>query len=229
MTMENNKKIHLFDVDKTVVRKTSAEYFLIIALKEGFIKYSQINRLPFDWIKYKLTLPDMDFIENTVKKLSGLKRTDIDYVAEKCFINRLKPNIFSGAAQLINEKTAAGEKVIFATSSFDFIIKPLERFFGIEGSLASRMEFKDGITTGNIDGYSFFGSKKKDAAKEWMNNNGINPLDVCFYTDSYTDIPLLEYCGTAVAVNPDRILTKKAKKQGWKILKFKKVLGSSAG
>jgi HAD superfamily hydrolase (TIGR01490 family) len=217
--------VHIFDVDHTVVRKTSTEYFVQMALKEKIIQFSQISRLPFDWIKYKLALPDNDFIENTVKKLAGIKRADLEQVSQECFKKRIKPNIYTGMQKIINDALEKKEKVIFATSSFDFIIKPLEQFFGIEGSLACQLEYSDGITTGNLVGYSFFGPKKKTAAQAWMENNNIDPKGVSFYSDSYSDLPLLEYCGNPVAVNPDNILARKAKKHGWKILRFKDVLG----
>ena len=217
---------HIFDVDLTVVKKTTAKYFLFYALRDGFIRFSQVRRLPVDWIKYKLALPDEDFIENTVKKLSGLKKSEIEQISEICFEERIRANIFSGAERLIREKVKSGQKVIFATSSFDFIIKPLERFLGIEGSIASRLEFSNDITTGNLVGNSLFGVKKKTAALIWMEQNKILPKDVSFYSDSYTDIPLLELCGNPVAVNPDRILARKAKKLGWQILLFKEVLGN---
>jgi HAD superfamily hydrolase (TIGR01490 family) len=225
MTDNAGQSVHIFDVDYTVVRKTSAQYFLATALREKIIKFSQISRLPFDLVKYKLARPDMDFIENAVKRLSGIKKSDIETVCEICFEKRIKPNIFKEAAGLINEAQKKGARVIFASSSFDFILKPLERHFGMEGSLATKMEFKDGVTTGSLDGYSFFGAKKKSAAQEWMDKNKIKREDVFFYSDSYTDIPLLEYCGNPAAVNPDRILLKKAKQLGWKILRFKDVTG----
>jgi HAD superfamily hydrolase (TIGR01490 family) len=217
--------VHIFDVDHTVVRKTSTEYFVQMALKEKIIQFSQISRLPFDWIKYKLALPDNDFIENTVKKLVGIKKADLEQVSQECFKKRIKPNIYTGMQKIINDALEKKEKVIFATSSFDFIIKPLEQFFGIEGSLACQLEYSDGITTGNLVGYSFFGPKKKTAAQAWMENNNIDSQNVSFYSDSYSDLPLLEYCGNPVAVNPDGILARKAKKRGWRILRFKDVLG----
>jgi HAD superfamily hydrolase (TIGR01490 family) len=218
--------IHIFDVDHTVVKKTSAEYFLLMAMQEKIIRFSQISRLPIDWIKYKLSFPDMDFIENTVKKLSGIKKGDLDRISDLCFEKRIKQNIFSGAAQLIGEVLKMGEKAIFASSSFDFIIQPLERFFGITGSITSKMEYSDGITTGNLVGNSSFGPKKKSAVQAWMERNSVKAQDISFYSDSYTDLPLLEFCGNPVAVNPDRILARCAKKHGWKILRFKEVLGN---
>ena len=225
--MTNNNpdaKVHIFDVDHTVVRKTTAEYFVQMALKEKIIRFSQISNLIIDWIKYKLALPDNDFIENAVKRLAGIQKESIERVAAECFEKRIKKNIYTGIKIIIEDLLKNGEKVIFATSSFDFIIRPLEKYFGIEGSLACQLEYSQGITTGKLVGYSFFGPKKKTAAQTWMETNGINPQNVSFYSDSYTDLPLLEYCGNPVAVNPDGILSRKAKKLRWKILRFTEVL-----
>jgi HAD superfamily hydrolase (TIGR01490 family) len=222
---QSTARVHIFDVDHTVLRKTSAEYFVQIALKEKIIRFSQVSPLLIDWVKYKLASPDNDFIENTVKRLAGIEKLALERVSEDCFKRRIKPNIYTGAKNIIEELLKYKEKVIFATSSFDFIIRPLEQFFGIEGSLASQLEYSQGQTTGNLVGCSTFGPKKKIAAQAWMESNDINPQNVCFYSDSYTDIPLLEYCGNPVAVNPDSILARKAKKHGWKILRFKDVLG----
>jgi HAD superfamily hydrolase (TIGR01490 family) len=219
--------IHIFDVDHTVLKKTSTEYFLRIAMKEKIVRFSQVSRLPIYWIRYKLALPDMDFIENTVKKLSGIKKCDLERVSNLCFEKYIKQNIFLDAARLIDEALKKGEIVIFATSSFDFIVQPLERFFGIKGSLASQMEYSDGITTGNLVGNSFFGQKKKLAVQAWMEHNSAKTQDVSFYSDSYTDLPLLEYCGAPIAINPDHILARHAKNHGWKILRFNKVLGNA--
>ena len=213
--------VHIFDVDLTVIRKTSAQYFLGLALKEKIVRFSQIKNLPLEYIKYRLALPDMDFIEQTVKKLAGLYKDDLERIGEICFETKIKQSIYSGAEILIIEALKKGERVVFATSSFDFIVRPLEKYFGIESSLASKMEFRDGVTTGNMEGYSLFGAKKKTAVQSWMEENSISPQDLSFYSDSYTDIPLLDYCGNPFAVNPDRILRKYANKHGWKILRFK--------
>jgi len=217
--------VHIFDVDRTVIRRTSAEYFLRIALKEKYIRFSQVSGLLADLVKYKLSLLNTDFIENTVKKLSGLKEEDVNRISLSCFEKKIKPNIFSDAAALISGLINKGHEVIFATSSFDFIIKPLEDFFSVKGSLASRLEFKNGVTTGRLNGDSLFGQKKRQAAAEWINQRGIMARDVYFYSDSYTDLPLLEYCGHPAAVNPDRVLKRTALKNGWDIFQFKKTLG----
>jgi len=218
--------IHIFDVDYTVLKKSSAWYFLREAINENIIRIAQIRRLPFEWIKYKLGHPDLDFIEHAIKHLAGIEKNILEETAKTSFETRIKPNMYTGAISLIAAAQERGEQVIFATSSLDIIIQPLERYFGIEGSIATEMEFDNGKTTGRIVGNSSFGLKKKTAVEAWLCRNKLNPLDVCFYSDSYTDIPLLEFCGKPAAVNPDRILANEAKKRGWEILRFTETLGT---
>jgi HAD superfamily hydrolase (TIGR01490 family) len=217
--------IHIFDVDYTVIKKTSTSYFLREALRNGTVNLSQIYQLPFEWIRYKLGHPNMDFLEDAVKRLAGIEKNILEQTARSCFERYIRPNIYSGAAKLIRGTLAQGKKVIFATSSLYALIQPLEQFFGIEGSIASRLEFSEGKSTGKLMENSFFGPRKKDAVEAWLRRGGIRPDEVNFYSDSYTDLPLLEFCGRPVAVNPDRILAREAKKRGWEILRFTKTLG----
>ncbi|MCL2191298.1 MAG: HAD-IB family hydrolase [Treponema sp.] len=213
-------KTHVFDVDHTVIKRSSMGHFLREALAEGIVRPWQIRRLPLEWAKYKLGRLDLDFIEKAVEFIAGIEKTDLERVAETCFERRIRRDIYPGAARLIGEARERGERVVFATSSFHVAIRPLERFLGVEGSLACELEFLDGRTSGRLVGRSLLGPKKRDAVRDWLERDGISPGDVCFYSDSHIDIPLLEFCGTAVAVNPDRVLKEKARKHGWKAIYF---------
>jgi len=217
--------LNIFDVDYTLIKKTSAWYFIREALAQKVIGISRIRKLPFEWLRYKLGFPNTDFIEQAVRHLAGLDKKTVDDLAADSFNRRMKTGIYAQAARLIAEMRQRGEQVVFATSSFHSIIQPLERFLGVSESIASSLEFSQGKTTGHVAGVSLFGGKKKAAVENWLAERGINPADVCFYSDSYTDIPLMEYCGSAVAVNPDRFLKREAKKRGWQILRFRETLG----
>ena len=220
--------IHIFDVDYTILKRPSAWYFLCEALNDGIISLSQVRYLPIAWIRYKIGHPNMDFIEDVVKHLAGLEKSVLEQTAEICFERRMKPNIYTGAANLIRGAIGRGEKVIFASSSLYTLIQPLEHFFGIEGSIASALEFHDGKTSGRLAEDSLFGPRKKDAVEIWCAENRVHLNDVCFYSDSYTDLPLMQFCGKPVAVNPDQTLAKAAHKYKWDILRFSQTLGERA-
>lgn len=195
-------------------------HFLREAIKDGIVHPWQIRGLPFEWLKYKMGRIDTDLIENAVSFMKGIEKSALERVAQTCFDRRMKNDIYPGAARLIKAIQEKGEKVIFASASFSTVIRPLQHFLGIEDSLACQLEFVDGKTTGRLAGKSLLGINKKEALRHWLSGNGFNAGDTCFYSDSYIDIPALEYCGKAVAVNPDRTLARKAKEKGWEIMLF---------
>jgi HAD superfamily phosphoserine phosphatase-like hydrolase len=119
-----------------------------------------------------------------------------------------------------------GEDILLASSSIYTLLRPLERFLGVRETIASVLEFAEGKTTGRLVGTSPFGKNKQTAVAAWLGERRIPPEEVRFYSDSYTDLPLLEWCGHPAAVNPDRILLREAKRRGWEVLRFRKTLGS---
>jgi HAD superfamily hydrolase (TIGR01490 family) len=217
--------VHIFDVDNTVIKHTSAWYFLRVAMKMKLVHISQLRRFPIEFFWYKLGRPNMDFVEKSGKYFANISMDALVQCADITFADYIKPNIYKEMADKINSLRRSGKKVIFASSSLSLIIKPLEQYFGIEGSLATEPEFRDGRTTGALIGSSMFGTNKKDGVLNWLGRNNNKIEDVSFYSDSYTDIPLLELCGKPVAVNPDLILAYQAKKRNWEILRVSGTLG----
>ena len=226
MSAHNSDRIHIFDVDYTLLKSSTSYYFLLQGLREKVFTVRQLLRLPYEWLKYKLGLVDPDFISKSVKFIAGIERTRLEALAERAFELHVKRNIFSRAAELIEGIKSRGGTVCLATSSFYTLVKPLAEFLGITHTLASRLEFAGDKATGNIEGNAAFGTAKKDAVMLWLSEQTIPLERVSFYTDSYSDIPLLELCGNPIAVNPDIFLLQKAKKHGWKILRFKETLGA---
>jgi HAD superfamily hydrolase (TIGR01490 family) len=217
--------VHLFDVDYTLIRKSSTYYFLRDALREKFIRLGDLGSLPIEWLRYKFGIIHGDFIETATRKLAGFRKEDLERTARICFERSLRANIYREAFELIQELRRQGKRALFVSSAYHSLLEPLEEYFGVEGSLASALEFAGGKTTGRALGAVLFGPNKKQAALEWLAGQGIPPEEVWFYSDSYTDLPLLESCGHPVAVNPDRFLAREARRRGWEIRRWKETLG----
>jgi phosphoserine phosphatase len=58
-------------------------------------------------------------------------------------------------------------------------------------------------------------------ARAFANERGFALEDACFYSDSITDLPLLEAVGTPIIVNPDARLRRHAKRRGWRIERWR--------
>ncbi|GHV53657.1 phosphoserine phosphatase [Spirochaetia bacterium] len=216
---------HLFDVDHTLVRSSTGYFFLRECLKQRVFSLRQLRGLPLEWFRYKIGHANQDFISEAVSRLGGIDRRVMDSLVSAYFTHRLKPNIYAEGERLIRELREKGESVHLATSSFDVLIRPLEDYFSLADSIDSVLEFIEDKTTGRIRGLVPFGKNKKNAVEAWLNGRSLPPEDVYFYSDSYTDLPVLEFCGHPVAVNPDRFLEREAKQRGWQVLRFRETLG----
>ena len=89
--------------------------------------------------------------------------------------------------------------------------------FGLDDLICTRFEVIDGVLTGRI-AQPALGDAKRDRAREWAERTGIDLQDCTFYTDSHSDLALMEAVGTPVAVNPDRALLRVARSRGWTVV-----------
>ncbi|MDR2376445.1 MAG: HAD-IB family hydrolase, partial [Treponema sp.] len=217
--------VHFFDVDHTLLRSSTSRYFLLEALRQRVITFRQLRQLPLEWLRYKAGRARQDFIEIAVKRLAGLERRVVEDLARVCFEDTIKANLYREGLYLIGEIRRRGEAVYLASSSLKTLLEPLERFLAVDGSLASVLEFSDGLSTGGLSGKALFGPNKLEAVRDWLEERAVDPADLFFYSDSYTDLPLLEFSGHPVAVNPDRILQREARRRRWQILRWREILG----
>src|SRR4051812_28026982 len=81
------------------------------------------------------------------------------------------------------------------------------------------MAIRNGRYTGEIDLY-LYGEQKAEAARNIAAARGYRLADCRAYSDSITDLPLLEAVGHPTVVNPDKALRREAVQRGWPILTF---------
>jgi len=210
--------IDFFDVDHTITRRSSGARFISLAMSRRMLPRRLIFVLPWYAITYRLGIFRLREYAEGFPHLRGITRAALEAIARESFEGRLKADIFEGAAALVEERRKAGRRVILATSSLDFIVAPLAEHLGVDGLLATTLEFRDGVCTGNILGVPMFRREKKRRVTEFLAREGVDPRDCAFYSDSIFDLPLLETVGRPVAVNPDFRLRRIARRRGWQII-----------
>ena len=100
------------------------------------------------------------------------------------------------------------------------VVRPLARHFGVSGVIATRAQVgPDNRYTGELEFYAH-GQQKADAIRALADRDDIDLLGCYAYTDSITDVPMLEAVGHPVAVNPDKDLRHVANEREWEIRDF---------
>ena len=215
-----------FDLDKTVIAKASIVAFGRPLRREGLITRRTVVRavaqqlifLQFGADEEKLTKVRESMLELT----RGWNRTQVAGIVRETLIETIEPLIYAEALELMELHRAAGDRIYIVSAAPEEIVIPLSELLGVDGALASRGEVDDeDCYTGQMAFYCY-GPNKAVAIEALAARTGISLEHSSAYSDSATDIPMLEAVGHAFAVNPDRALAKAAQENDWEILSFTK-------
>lgn len=166
---------------------------------------------------------DADFMERMRSRISALCAgwdvAEVRAVIEQNLPEILSPMIYAEASTLIDSHRERGHEVVVVSASGEEMVAPIAEALGAVRAAATRMTVADGRYTGEIDFYCY-GEGKAEAARRMAADHGYRLEHSYAYSDSITDLPLLEAVGHPHAVNPDRALRRIAVGRGWPVLNF---------
>ena len=213
-----------FDLDKTVIAKASMVAFSGPLHRAGLLSRRKLLRAAWGQLVYAqfgATPAKLDKLRDSVLRLTrGWQEAEISSIVRETLVDVVEPIVFDEALELIREHQAAGRKVFIVSASPEEIVAPLAQFLGVDEALATRAELDPGGRyTGRTEHYCY-GPQKVSAMEDATRRDGID-LSVSYaYSDSATDLPMLEAVGHPVAVNPDRELLRAARARNWDVLRF---------
>lgn len=213
-------KLQFFDVDHTITRGSTGRRFAEAAARRGIIKLRHLAIMPINYAAYRLGSGGVSFFEGDFPMIKGVEKELLEEISREVFERRTSKALRPKLLELIASIQAAGGAVVLATSSLDFIVRPLADLIGAEAVLASALEFEEGRCTGRFAGPALFGAAKRDAVASYARERGVALSDCAFYSDSIHDLPLLLEVGESVAVAPDYRLRREARLRGWTILDY---------
>lgn len=211
------------DLDQTVIAKSSALAFSKPFMDQGLINRRTVLKSSYAQFLMLLSGADHDQMERMRAHLTnmctGWNVEQVKAIVNETMHDIVTPLIFAEAAELIADHKLCGRDVVVVSASGEEIVAPIARALGATHAMATRMVVADGKYTGEIAFYCY-GEGKVQAIRELAAREGY-PLEHCYaYSDSITDLPMLQVVGHPSAVNPDRALRKEALANGWPILTF---------
>ncbi len=213
-----------FDLDKTVISKSSALAFGKPFYRDGLITRRDVIKAAYAQLIFKVGGADdqqMARIRDYVAELCrGWKVEQVRQIVEETLDELITPYVYAEATALIEEHRSAGRDVVLVSASGEEMVRPIGDLLGVTEVIATRMIVADGAYSGEVAFYAG-GLNKVSAVKELAAREGYDLADSYAYSDSVSDVPLLESVGHPTAVNPDRGLRRVAAERGWPMLEFR--------
>jgi HAD superfamily hydrolase (TIGR01490 family) len=173
------------------------------------------------YLQYKVGVLDIrTWSKGMMRELAGQSEADLAAEARLWFDSAVVPTIYPEAVELVRKHQAAGDVVAVVSGATKFVVQPLIERLGIEHMLTTRLEVEDGRFTGNVIEPLCFEEGKVHWLQKFNADHGIDLARSWFYTDSVTDLPLLDLVGHPVCVNPDPRLYRHAVRRRWPVRIF---------
>ncbi|WP_024795068.1 HAD-IB family hydrolase [Tomitella biformata] len=222
-TTSTGRVAAFFDLDKTLIAKSSTLAFSRPFFDEGLLNRRAVLKSSYAQFLFLISGADRDQMDRMRTYLTamcaGWDVEQIKSIVGETLHDIVTPLVFAEAADLIAEHTALGHDIVVVSASGEEVVQPIAKALGATHSAATRMCIEDGKYTGELEFYCF-GEGKVEAINRLAAEHGYD-LEHCHaYSDSSTDLPMLEAVGHPTAVNPDRLLRKSAAAHGWPVLTF---------
>ena len=225
VTDEQPTAAAFFDLDKTILAKSSSFAFARPFYKEGLIGRADVIRSAYAQFVYLASGADHDQMETMreymSKLVTGWDAEKVQQIVSETLDDIVDPMVYEEAVQLIAEHKAAGRDVIIISSSGTDIVEPIGQRLGVDLAIGTQVAIEEGQYTGEILFYAY-GEGKAEAMRGLAEERGYDLAESFAYSDSFTDLPMLEVVGHPFAVNPDSELRKCATEREWPILDFAK-------
>ena len=215
-----------FDLDNTLIAGSSAFQFGRAAYRAGLMTRRRLAADAWANVVFRLrgsTDAGTDALrERIAASIEGVRERELMRLGPEVIAGIL-PRVFPQVLQIAFEHQDAGRRVYIVTAAGHELAEMVAHVLTLDGGIGSRSEVRDGVYTGRPAGPFTYRQGKAQAIRELAADEGIDLAESYAYSDSESDLPMLEAVGHPVAVNPDHTLRRIAKERGWPILRFEKL------
>lgn len=208
-----------FDLDKTLLTVNSGRLWMQRERRLGRISFYQSLQAVFYFAAYKFGIINMHrAMGKAAMTIRGLPEETVRKWTEDWYEEEVKPTAAPGCWPVIEDHRKQGHLLVLLTSSSPYESGAALRHFELEHALSTHFVIKDGCFTGEVVEPICFGPGKVLIAEQFAAEHDIDLDQSLFYSDSITDLPMLERVGQPRVVHPDSRLRRLAERRGWQIL-----------
>ena len=215
-----------FDLDKTLIEGSSGIHFARAAYRSGMIGRRELIGDLWANLKFRFEgstdAGSEEIRDRILHAIAGVEVKELQRLGPDVLAGVL-PRIYPEVVRTAYEHQDAGRPVFIVTAASHEMAELMAHVLAFDGGIGTRSEVKDGVYTGRPDGPFTYRSGKAEAIAQVAHERGIDLEASYAYSDSESDLPMLELVGNPVAVNPDPALARIARERGWRVMHFDKL------
>jgi HAD superfamily hydrolase (TIGR01490 family) len=207
-----------FDMDKTLIAENSGSLYMKYRYERGEVDGWDLAKGLFDYLRYKAGMLDIRaFTQQAMLEFRGQSERKLLREARDFVEQMVVPTVYPEAIEALRWHQKQGHIVAIVSGATKFVVRPVAEALGIKHYLYTRLEVEHGRFTGRVIDPLCFEEGKIYWLQQFIDERGIDLAKSWFYTDSVTDLPLLDLVGHPVAVNPDPFLFRAARRRHWPV------------
>ena len=211
-----------FDLDRTLLDMNSSTLWAKHELRRRSISVRQFGRVLVWNVLYHLSLIDIETaFQEAVGHYRGRLYQDLEAETRDWFASDVAHHLRPGAGRALREHRERGHHLVLLTSASAFASRAARDTWELDDFISNDFPTDDdGKLVGTFAPPLCYGPGKVQRARTWASDRGVNLGDCYFYTDSFSDAPMLRAVGYPRVVSPDPRLSRAARQRGWPILQW---------
>jgi len=222
--MNTTRGAAFFDLDRTLMSGSSGAAFGRAAYRAGLVSRGQVARWGLQHLRFRLRGASDEDTEALVETVNELLRGVPARTLRRMLPDLLEtilPRIYPQMLAEVRVHQDAGRPAFIVSAASNGVVEVLARVLDMEGGIGTRYEV-DGEDryTGRLIGGLNYGELKIEPMRRFAADHDIDLAASYAYSDSVSDLPMLELVGNPIAVNPDAELGRIARERGWRVMRF---------
>jgi HAD superfamily hydrolase (TIGR01490 family) len=212
-----------FDLDRTLISGASTFPVGMEAWRLGLASNADFWRWAWAALSFKVVGDKGDTSDGVrgafLGRIAGSPADALDAVGT-AVLPKLVARVRPESRELIAMHAEKNRDTWIVSASPQVLVEPLASSLGMTGAIGTKGKIADGHYTGELEGPFVYGPGKAEEIERLAAEMGYD-LERCYaYSDSISDLPMMEAVGHPVAVNPDSELASMAHRKGWPVVIF---------
>ena len=213
--------VAFFDLDHTLLDGSNGNLYARLMVRERYMSPRALFWVTWYSVLYSLNrLPRREVYRKVLGTMGQYTVLEMIGMMDRGFEEVVVPRLYAGGVEQVKMHHEMGHRTVVATAAGEYVAERVRAQVGADDVIATPIPVDGDHITAELEGPTAFMEGKLEMAREYCGLYGADLADCYFYSDSASDLPLLEAVGHPVLVNPKLKLKAAARGRGWPVILF---------